>query len=111
VSARSTLWRRVVDKSGRVLLFLGALFFGSELSHAPAVPLTPYARFLDTLTTQVGYPDFVILLSLFGLILLPIARLGLPAPRPRWITATTVEVLVLAFLIGVIVRAVDTWLN
>jgi hypothetical protein len=106
------LWRRAADRLGRVFLFCGALLFGSLVAQAPQSPaLTPYARILETLAAPVGYPDLIVLLSVFGLILLPIARLGLPVPRPRWITLTTVETLLLAFLIGMIVRTVDTWLN
>ncbi len=112
MSARLTLWRRVADKSGRVLLFCGALLLGSLVPHAPATPaLTPYARLLESLTTPLGYSNLVVLLLVFGLVLLPIARLGLPVPRPPWITLTTVETLLLGFLIGVIMRNVDTWLT
>lgn len=105
-------WRRALDKLGRVLLVFAALLLGSIVPSAPAPPfLTPYARLLGTLATPEGFPDLLVLLSIFGLILLPISRLGLPVPRPRWITTATVETLLLAFLVGVIVRNVDTWLN
>lgn len=112
MSVEFALWRRALDWLGRILLFCGALLFGSLVPHPPQPPaLKPYARILETLAAPVGYPDLVILLFVFGLILLPIARLGLPVPRPRWVTLTTVETLLLGFVIGVIVRNVDTWLN
>jgi hypothetical protein len=112
VNVKLEFWRRAVDRLGRVLLFCGALLLGSLVPYAPRPPaLTPYARLLEALAAPVGYADLVLILSVFGFILLPIARLGLPIPRPRWITLTTVETLLLGFLIGMIVRNVDTWLN